>query len=134
MAVPALAGQRNSGLMATTIIFRIFCQEPKKFCFFQNHTCIAYSLGVNSDVSFELDLYSITNQQCRIYSFDLGDQNINLFKPFNGSFRPWKIANKTDVAQNTYTVADIMKAFGHENVDFLKIDIEGKIERHFMIG
>jgi len=86
--------------------------------FFQNHSCIAYSLGVNSDVSAELDLYSITNQHCRIYSFHLGNQSLDLF-------RPCRIAKETDLTQNTYTVVEIIEVFGHENIDFLKIGIEG---------
>lgn len=82
-------------------------------------------MGSNGDVSFEKDMFLLMKQKCKIFSFDKDNQNLHLFKPFNGTFNPWRIGDKTEISSNVHSIEDIMKKFGHEKVEFLKIDIEG---------
>lgn len=87
-------------------------------------TCVIYSLGVNGDTSFERDMYSITKEKCKIYSFDISPQSQSLFDSFKGIFRAWKIAATTNENFNEWAIVDIAKNFSHEKIDIMKMDIE----------
>jgi hypothetical protein len=72
---------------------------------------------------------SVTEQQCKIYSFDnnpaLGQRLVNM-KSERFVFKPFLISPKTNASRNEFSVEDIMKQFSHSFIDFFKIDIEGK--------
>lgn len=86
--------------------------------------CVIYSFGVNGDTSFESDMYDVTKKRCKFYSFDVTPQNDELFKSFGGTFRKWNISDKTDNATMEWSIIDIAKHFSHQQIDFIKIDIE----------
>uniref|UniRef100_A0A914XK10 Methyltransferase domain-containing protein n=1 Tax=Plectus sambesii TaxID=2011161 RepID=A0A914XK10_9BILA len=91
--------------------------------------CIIYSLGVGPDITFELETFKVSEERCKIYSFDpdpkLGQRLVDL-KSDRFVFTPLRIAAETNDALHQKTVADIMKQFSHSFIDFFKIDIEGK--------
>uniref|UniRef100_A0A914UZA6 Methyltransferase domain-containing protein n=1 Tax=Plectus sambesii TaxID=2011161 RepID=A0A914UZA6_9BILA len=91
--------------------------------------CVIYSLGVGPDITFELEIFKVSEERCKIYSFDpdpkKGQRLVDLGSE-QFTFTPLLIATETNEALNRKTVADIMKQFGHTFIDFLKVDIEGK--------
>lgn len=86
--------------------------------------CIIYSLGINFDASFEQEMFTISNGNCRIYSFDIYNQDEKLFSSFNGIFKKWNITAVTNENQSEYAILDIVRYFSHTKIDVLKMDIE----------
>ncbi|KAG0205643.1 hypothetical protein BGX28_002759 [Mortierella sp. GBA30] len=90
--------------------------------------CVVYSMGVFDDSSFEAELLRVTN--CEVFAFDgsvdgivgeaQGNPRMHFQKVFIGA------EDKIDASGNTWkSLRTIMKEYGHEWIDLLKIDIEG---------
>ncbi|KAG0205940.1 hypothetical protein BGX28_002532 [Mortierella sp. GBA30] len=84
--------------------------------------CIIYSMGVFDDSSFEAELLRVTN--CEVFAFDGSVDGIIggcIFKKvFIGA------EDKVDESGNTWkSLRTIMKEYGHQWIDLLKVDIEG---------
>lgn len=62
--------------------------------------CVVYSLGVNGDTSFEQEFYDIIRGRCRIICVDMGQENPEIFKSFNGRFFARTVSNVTNKATN----------------------------------
>ena len=92
--------------------------------------CVIYSLGINNEYSFEMDIYRLSNNRCKIYAFDSNAQTpttMNGFSSMNATFMQKTIGTTIDPTKNETTLQSIMQQYGQINrtVDMLKIDIEG---------
>lgn len=120
-----------------------------------NNQSIIYSVGIGTDVSFDLELISSFN--CKIFGFDPTPKSIEWVKenvnhsnfimsefgilnssgkkkfylPKNqnfvsGSILPLKSVNEKDsITLEFKTITEVMQANNHDHLDLLKIDIEG---------
>jgi hypothetical protein len=90
--------------------------------------CVVYSYGVNTDLSFELDLIERTG--CEVHAFDptvggvpadcRDNPHINFHKQALGP-----ATGPTDMFVLVESMLDTMKRLGHSYVDVLKVDVEG---------
>jgi hypothetical protein len=95
--------------------------------------CIVYSIGSNFDLSFELDFKKVTQNNCKIFTFDptlkgrgIGEAAFSLEAANNGiMFKPWGLAKTSNSSSDHFSLRDIMKKLGHSKIDLLKIDCEG---------
>jgi len=109
----------------------------KWVCGFQRAThqpkgCVVYSMGVAHHSGFERAVLH-ESKKCQVYGFDfsVSDWGADLREDrkviSRAHFFPWKIGGVDDheASPPEYTLQGIMKAFGHDFIDILKIDIEG---------
>ncbi|CAK5271407.1 unnamed protein product [Mycena citricolor] len=98
----------------------------------QQDRCIVYSMGVNHQSSFEQQILR-GSKSCTVYGFDFSVSNwgpelvADTAVNARAHFYPWKITGVDNhgAVPKEYSFHGIMKEFGHEFVDILKIDIEG---------
>lgn len=90
--------------------------------------CLAYSYGVNRDLSFELEMVGRTG--CEVHAFDptvggvppdcKGNPHITFHKQALGPK-----SGPTDVFMMVESLLDTMRRHNHTFIDVLKVDIEG---------
>ncbi|KAJ6591179.1 methyltransferase domain-containing protein [Mycena vulgaris] len=93
--------------------------------------CIVYSVGINSESSFEADILANT-EGCQIWGYDFSVSSfgpqISATQASRTHFHPFGLAGTDKQASGDeptmYTLESLMKMNGHTHIDILKIDIE----------
>ncbi|KAK6729718.1 hypothetical protein RB195_006647 [Necator americanus] len=86
-----------------------------------------FSLGLNNEISFEIQLQEISDRCCYIFAFDRKEQRQETkdrFKKFRGISKKARISNKTDEENDIYTLDELMKLQSIRKIEILKMDIE----------
>ncbi|GMT22597.1 hypothetical protein PFISCL1PPCAC_13894, partial [Pristionchus fissidentatus] len=91
---------------------------------------VVFSLGSNSDISFESDFQTITDNAANILTVDMNTASksaLDGLAKINAVFVQAMIAEKTErkATPPHYTVQDLMKEINHDHIEILKMDIEG---------
>ncbi|KIH64118.1 hypothetical protein ANCDUO_05574, partial [Ancylostoma duodenale] len=89
---------------------------------------VVFSLGMSNEISFELELQSITNTCCFIFGFDGKEQSSatqHRLSQLRAKSRKAKISGTTEENNNKYTIDYLMKLENVTHVEILKADIEG---------
>jgi hypothetical protein len=92
--------------------------------------CVVYSLGLYSEISFDIDVYRLSGNSCQIYAIDKNRQEgyvIGILSQMNATFIHQTIGDVDDNEnKTTMTLQSIMRNNGHHHfADILKMDIEG---------
>jgi hypothetical protein len=95
--------------------------------------CVAYSVGSNFDLSFEMDLRNVTSRNCKTFTFDPTLKNRSIgeeafekqARAIDVTFKPWGLSKTSDPLKNYYSFFDIMNRLQHKHIDVFKIDCEG---------
>lgn len=89
--------------------------------------CSIYSLGINGDISFDVDVQNFSNKTCRIYGYDKNDQLFIMpqYERINGKIEILKIAKSTNPSLGEYSLGDLLKRNNDSTAEILKIDVEG---------
>jgi len=94
----------------------------------QTAPCSIYSLGINNEISFDVQIQQITNKTCRLHAYDMGKQIqtvIDVLKIVNADFHVAKIAVRGNITANAWSISDLMTKNGDKEIEMLKMDIEG---------
>uniref|UniRef100_A0A914QES0 Methyltransferase domain-containing protein n=1 Tax=Panagrolaimus davidi TaxID=227884 RepID=A0A914QES0_9BILA len=88
--------------------------------------CIFYSLGLNNEISFDLELMEITKNQCKHIAVDMNEQKPHIIQhlPYT-NFLKGTISCKSNETFDEYTLQDLMIKYNTSKIDILKMDIEG---------
>lgn len=78
--------------------------------------CVVYSFGIDGEWTFEQEILSKT--KCQIWALDPSSNN-----PFSG--QPRVHFHKMGIMPENDSLNKLMREFGHEHVDLIKMDIEG---------
>ncbi|GMR45643.1 hypothetical protein PMAYCL1PPCAC_15838, partial [Pristionchus mayeri] len=92
---------------------------------------VVFSLGSNGDISFESDLQKATGNAASIVTVDMtpaSDRTLKGLDKIGAKFVHAMIAPQTNLTSKPshYTVADLMRSMGHNQIEILKMDIEGE--------
>jgi hypothetical protein len=89
--------------------------------------CVLYSMGINNEISFELDIYQLSRNNCNIFAFDKEQQSpttIRQLSAINATLIKTLINTAMNNAENK--LQSVIRAHGHgRHIELLKIDIEG---------
>ena len=86
-------------------------------------SCVVYSIGGNNQWEFERDMLEKTN--CDIHTFDCtGNKSRFIVPPSDRLFFHYECLG-TSSETNFFTFEQLTTKYGHEQVDLLKMDIEG---------
>lgn len=92
--------------------------------------CIVYSLGSNGNLAFEKDIFRV-NKNCEIYIFDKENYEYSSWLTPSQQkmvhFEKAFISNEENLTSDPpiYNLFTIMKKYGHNHIDVLKMDIDG---------
>ncbi|ETN82087.1 hypothetical protein NECAME_08186 [Necator americanus] len=89
--------------------------------------CSIYSLGLNNEISFDVDIQEFNNYTCRIYGYDRDIQAAEIsirYKEVNGEVESVTISPKTNVTKNEYFLGDLLIKNKDTYAEILKMDIE----------
>ncbi|CAJ0584746.1 unnamed protein product, partial [Mesorhabditis spiculigera] len=91
--------------------------------------CSIYSLGVNQDTSFEREVQALTGSRCRIFAYDKNAPKSNSvlkgFEEIRAKFKRGFIGDVQDEAAGKLSLIEEMRLNGDQEIEILKIDIEG---------
>ncbi|KAI1696683.1 methyltransferase domain-containing protein [Ditylenchus destructor] len=94
--------------------------------------CAFYSLGINNEPSFDVDLQRFTNNRCKYIAVDRGDatpETLQNIENANGTYLKATVGNTPLPAQSdgteTVSLRSLMSRYGDTNIEVLKVDIEG---------
>ncbi|KAE9549399.1 hypothetical protein FO519_007389 [Halicephalobus sp. NKZ332] len=76
-------------------------------------------------ISFDIMFQKITERKCKLIGVDMAEQRLDTISKFieiGGDIVKTTLANFSD--QNHTTFTDLVKRFGHQKINFLKMDIE----------
>ncbi|KAI1715869.1 methyltransferase domain-containing protein [Ditylenchus destructor] len=101
--------------------------------------CAFYSLGINNEPSFDVDLQRFTNNRCKYIAVDRGvatPETLRDIESANGTYLKATVGNTPSPLQSdgteTVSLRSLMSRFGDTNIEILKVDIEGA-EREILI-
>ncbi|GMS96951.1 hypothetical protein PENTCL1PPCAC_19126, partial [Pristionchus entomophagus] len=91
---------------------------------------LVFSLGSNSDISFERDFQEATGQAAKILTVDMtaaSQSSLAGLSQIGATFVHAMISETTELSESPphYTVQDLMKKMHHDHIEILKMDIEG---------
>ncbi|VDD95871.1 unnamed protein product [Enterobius vermicularis] len=82
------------------------------------HNCSVYSLGINNEISFDLQFQQITNKSCRLHAFDKVKWHFSVI---------YCILSTSTAQKRFPDLLSLMKENGDNRIEILKIDIESYI-------
>jgi hypothetical protein len=93
--------------------------------------CIVYSIGTNDEVSFEIDIYQLSNSRCKIFKFNNGQQNsltVRNLKQINANFVPINVST-SDAHRGltiTRTLMSTMRQYEHNSrqIEIIKMELD----------
>jgi hypothetical protein len=89
--------------------------------------CVLYSMGINNEISFELDIYQLSRNNCNIFAFDKDQQSpttIQQLSAINATLIQALITTATNNTENK--LQSVIRAHKHDrHIELLKIYIEG---------
>uniref|UniRef100_A0AC35GJ22 Methyltransferase domain-containing protein n=1 Tax=Panagrolaimus sp. PS1159 TaxID=55785 RepID=A0AC35GJ22_9BILA len=87
---------------------------------------IFYSLGLNNEISFDLELMELIKNQCKNIAVDMDEQRSDIFQqlPYT-DFITGTISHRSNETLDEYTLEDLMTKYNTSTIDILKMDIEG---------
>ncbi|KAI1690422.1 methyltransferase domain-containing protein [Ditylenchus destructor] len=93
--------------------------------------CAIYSLGINNEPSFDVDLQNFSNKRCKLRAVDRGaatESTLKDLESIQGTYLEATIGNPTKEDPNKMSLEALMSKYGDKTIEILKVDIEGMVK------